>query len=100
MRKASIWLPLLPKHILPPLPLISIPTAEEQQIQRGWVLAVQASGGWIIRAFGRRGREGKVRETGDHTGRQRTEPRSHLPPLYMPLQKLTDTPLARPRPVR
>ena len=72
----------------------------EQQIKTCRVLAVQASGGWIIRAFRRRGREGKVGETGDHTGRQCTEPRSHLPRLHMPLRKLTDTPLARPRPVR
>lgn len=41
----------------------------EQQIKTCRVLAVQASGGWIIRAFRRRGREGKVGETGDHTGR-------------------------------
>ena len=72
----------------------------EQQIKTCRVLAVQASGGWIIRALRRRGREGKVGEMGDHTGRQRAEPRSHLPRLHMPLRKLTDTPLARPRPVR
>lgn len=76
--KAGIWRPL-PAY--PPAQVgLGFPAFNNHPHRRGAearntpALAFQASRGWIIRAFRRRGREEKERwRRGDHTGRQCTE---------------------------
>lgn len=59
----------LPKHFLLLAFNKHAHSRGEQQIKTCQVLAVQAGRRWIIRAFKREGREGKVERQADHTGR-------------------------------